>query len=125
MANRIESFTVTVPAGTAVNGPLSTDLAFTDGTVEIIEIKVPSGSAGLVGFYLAHSGQQIIPYQSGNWIVSDDENIRWEVDHYPTGGKWSVVGYNSDVFDHSLYLRFLISDYTSDTPSRVTLVPVG
>lgn len=125
MANRIESFTVTVPSQTPVDTPLATDLTFTDGVIEVIEIKIPSGSAGLVGFYLAQSGQQVIPYQTGHWIISDGENIRWEVDHYPTGGKWSVVGYNTDVFPHSLYLRFLISDYAAVTQSRVTLVPVG
>lgn len=111
MAQRIEAPTVTVPAGTAIAAPQTTALALRDATLERIEVKVPPGPSGLVGFALLHSGQQVIPFRVGDWIIADDETLDWTVESYPTGNKWSVRAYNLDIYPHTLYLRLHFREF--------------
>lgn len=113
MANRVELFQVTVPAGTAKAGAQTTALDFNDGIVETIEIVVPDGVAGLAGFRIAKNGQSIIPYTGDNWIVSNDEKIIFPLTDLPEGAGWQLIAYNTDVFPHTFYLRFMVNDFGS------------
>jgi hypothetical protein len=106
VATRTETATVAVPAGTAITAPQVTALSLRDSIMERIEVRVPPGPSGLVGFAFVHSGQQVIPYTDGQWIVTDNESLVWPVEDYPTGDKWSVKAYNLDVYPHTLYCRF-------------------
>lgn len=110
MAERIELTTVTIPAGTAVATPLVTVADFNDGGVERIEVTVPPGPSGLVGFRIAHSGQTIIPYEVNDWVITDDEKISWPVEGFPTGNKWSIIAYNTDIYLHKLYFRWHLNE---------------
>src|SRR5258708_7133119 len=104
MADRIESPVITVPAGTTVAAPQTTALALRDAVLERIEVRIPPGPSGLVGFAFLHSGQQVIPFRSGDWVIADDDRLDWNLDGLPIGNKWSVQAYNLDVYNHSLYL---------------------
>jgi hypothetical protein len=110
VANRIEAFQVTVPAGTAQASPVDTQLNFLRGTVVRIQVMIPPGPSGLVGFAFVHSFQQIIPFRAGEFIVADDETITWDVERYPEAAPWVLRAYNEDIYDHTLYLRFSMSD---------------
>lgn len=116
MSARLEVATVTVSAGTAIAAPQSTTLTLRDAIMERIEVRVPPGPSGLVGFALVHSGQQVIPFTDGQWIVTDDESIDWTVENYPTGDKWAVKAYNLDVYPHTLYFRFHLRELGTSTP---------
>lgn len=105
MADRIETPAITVPAGTLDTAPQTTALTLRDAVLERIEVRIPPGPSGLVGFAFLHSGQQVIPFVVGQWIIADNESLDWPVENYPTGNKWSVRAYNTDVYDHTLYLR--------------------
>jgi hypothetical protein len=54
-------------------------------------------------------GQQIIPINSGGWIISDDDKITWPVQGLPESGAWQLIGYNTDIYDHTIQVRFLTS----------------
>lgn len=110
MANRIEPFVVTIPAGTAIASFQRTAVTFPDGKVTRLEITVPPGPSGLVGFRIAHSGQSVIPPQRDIWNVADNQQFDWGMEQYPWGGSWEVWAYNLDVYIHSLYLWFHVSD---------------
>lgn len=110
MAERIEVFEVTVPAGTAISAPQNTSLSFLDGHVTKIEVRIPPGPSGLVGFRFVHSQQVIIPFSGTTWIVADDEKLEWPVEGYPTNDDWSVRAYNTDIYPHTLYIRFLVTE---------------
>lgn len=110
MTQRIETAQITVTAGTAIAAPAVTALSLRDAVLDRLEIRVPPGPSGLVGFMLLHSGQQVIPFASGTWIVTDDEKIGWDLTGYPTGDKWSVSAYNLDVYSHTLYFRLLLNE---------------
>lgn len=118
MATRIEVFQVTVAAGTLQATPTDTELTFTPARVERMEIMVPPGPSGFVGFAIVHSNQQIIPFQSGSFIVADDEVLRFDLEAYPEGSSWTVRAFNTDIYAHTLHIRL----YLDDTPEEV---PVG
>lgn len=124
MATRIEMANVTVPAGTLQAAPQITPMVFNDGRVDQVDIVVPDGCAGLVGFQIGHSGQVIIPYDGVTFTVSNDEDIHWPLEAFPEAQKWFVVAYNTDQFPHTLRFRWQITDVIL-LPTMPPLVPIG
>lgn len=120
MADRIQVFDVTTPAGTLSTAPLSTPLPFNQGIVTVVQVLVPPGPSGLVGFRFTHSGTVVIPYEYSDWIIADNDKIDWPVANKPTGGRWGLQSYNTDVYDHTLYISFLIDEILR--PASVTQV---
>jgi hypothetical protein len=113
-----------VPAFTDIAAPLVTALPFDEGEVLSIEIVIPDGCAGLVGFAFRQSQQQVIPFGDGTWIIGNDEVIRWPTEGYPTGAKWAMVAYNTDLFPHILQTRFLMNETSMPAPLTPTLIPI-
>lgn len=106
MARELRAFSVAVPAGTAIATPLSTDCTFPARVVRRIEIDVPPGPRGEVGFYVANSGSQIIPVNAGQWIVANDVHLGWDLTDYIDSGSWQIVAYNTGFYSHTLSARF-------------------
>lgn len=128
MADRIETPVITVPAGTLAAAPQTTALTLRDAVLERIEVRIPPGPSGLVGFAFLHSGQQVIPFIEGQWIITDDESLDWAVENYPTGNKWSIRAYNTDVYEHSLYLRLHFREIVrpaSGSPEPIAIVSLS
>lgn len=115
---------MTVVAGTAKATPATTDLSFPEGVVGQVEIVVPDGCAGLVGFQLVYSGQPVIPRTAGQFIVANGEVIRWPLSNYPAGGRWACRAYNTDVFNHTLFFRFLVNEHNTVDTGVVMPVPI-
>lgn len=110
MAERIEVGSITITAGTLSSAPMTKDVSFKDGIVDRVELVVPDGCNGLVGFALQAAHQQVIPWTNAGWIIANDEVIVWPLDGYISSGSWQLIGYNTDVFDHTIYARFLITE---------------
>ncbi len=72
MAKEIRSFSPTVPAGTPKTNLFTQALAFPPRGVTEIDIRVPPGPRGQVGFAIGASGQPVLPYAAGQFIVADD-----------------------------------------------------
>lgn len=123
MASEIRTFEVTVPAGTTAAGPQVTDLTFPPRVVDMIVVRVPPGPAGAVGFAVAAAGQPIIPYNPGEWVVTDNEVIQWPLTGYHNSGSWQIRAYNTGALSHTLYVRFLLSQVTTTAPAAPNLVP--
>lgn len=122
MATRIEPFVVTTPASTAIASFQRTSLPFQKGRVDRVEIIIPPGPSGLVGFKLAHSGQAVIPIQADIWNVADDTRFDWPLTNFPDGLAWELWTYNTDVYDHSIYLWFHVVELSLvDAVSAVPL----
>src|SRR5487761_287165 len=104
-------------AGTAVQlrnaSALVTDLVMPPRIVVEIDIKVPPGPRGEMGFALWASGLTVIPEQASTWIVADDEEISWPLQDQIDSGGWQLAAYNLGQYDHTVYLRFLVSPTTS------------
>lgn len=104
-----------VPAGTPKAAPLQFSLAFAPQVVDEVEIVVPPGPRGEVGFQLGTSGSQIIPATPGQYEVTDNEVIHWPLDGQMDSGAWQLIAYNTGQFNHTIGVRFL----TSILPSQV------
>jgi hypothetical protein len=124
MADRIETPTVTIAAGTAIAAAVTTTFTWNDGIVERFEVLVPPGPSGLVGFRIHHSGQQVIPFRSTDWIIADGESLSWDVQNYPTGNKWACRAYNLGIYPHSLYFRVHIRELPKPVVGPVAIIPV-
>lgn len=109
MATEVRAFQVTIPASTTQDAPAVINTPFPSMEVERITIKVPPGPSGLMGFALTMNGQQVIPINQGAWLVTDDASIDWPVTGLPNSGQWQVTGYNTDIYDHTIYLDFLLN----------------
>lgn len=118
MATVIRQRTIAVPANTSKANPSKTALVLPIENTISVDLEVPPGPAGLMGFYLAMSGQQLIPFEVGEWIVWDDRFDTWYLDDYPQTGAWSVVAYNLDIANtHDIVCRFHNEPYSLNTPA--------
>jgi hypothetical protein len=116
MTREIRAFTVTIPAGTPQTALAVTPLAIPARVVDALEIIIPPGSNGLMGFQFTSGGQQIIPVNPGGFIIGNAEKILWGLDHQITSGAWQVSGFNTGAYNHSIYVRFLLDTLTG-TPA--------
>ena len=89
--------------------------------VDELQIIVPPGPGGYVGFAVLVGGVRIIPYLSDQWIITAGESISWPLEDQPTSGAWSVAGYNTGTNTHSVYFPFLLSLVTD--PAATGLIP--
>lgn len=107
MAREIREFAVTVPHGTAKATPQVTDVASGTRILRRLEVKVPDGPRGQMGFQIGMATRQLIPYGVGQFIVTNDVELGWDLEDQPSSGAWQVIAYNTGLFDHTLYVRFL------------------
>ena len=119
MAQEIRRFAVTIPASTAKSANFTADLSFPARIVRALHIIIPPGPRGEVGFAIGAAGQPVIPYQAGQFVVTDDEKIDWPLDGYWDSGSWTMFAYNTGRFPHTLEVRFLV-----DIPQEVA-APAG
>lgn len=116
---------MTIPAGTSSLAPLSAPLPIGESIVRRLDLIVPPGPSGLVGFYLAHSGTQMIPRTRGQFLILDDKLIPFDMDGYPTGDKWTLVGYNSDIYDHIIRTIWHVDEVKPTAAAFPQIVPIG
>ena len=107
MPYQLFAWDVTTPAGTPETAPQITNLYIPVGQLDSVQIKVPPGPQGQLGFALALAEQPVIPHNTGEWIITDDEEISWSLAGLPNSGAWQVITYNAGNYPHTLYIRFL------------------
>lgn len=126
MASRVIARQVTVAAGVPASAPVATDISFDPGIVQRVEIDIPDGHSGLTGLALQQAHQQVIPFDVGTWIVGNDDALRWELEDFIDNGNWQALAYNTDVFDHTFYLRFLVVEVGAGAiPIGPSGAPIG
>lgn len=115
MAQEVHQFTTVIPANTPKAALYVGQMPIQGYDVESVDIEVPPGPAGLMGFYVARSGQQWLPFEAGEFLIWDDRFDSWYLSDQPTGGGWQVVGYNLDTYDHSVVVRFHVNSPTQSS----------
>lgn len=125
MADRVELFPITIPAGVPANAPMDFPMRFNPGTVVEIDVKVPPGPAGNVGFYISAGGTQYVPRTAGTFLIPDDDYFTWPMRNAPNAGYWDFVAYNTDVNPHLIQVMFQIFELgvagSTDTSSYVSV----
>lgn len=110
MADRLEWFAITVPAGTAIATPVTIHTKFNQGNVIEVDIKVPPGPSGNVGFAIFAGGSQYIPRTNNTFVIPDNDYMIWPVANAINSGSWSVKAYNTDLYDHLLQVAFHVNE---------------
>ncbi|SRR6266536_144277 len=124
-AAEIRAFACLIPAGTPQSAPVTVDMSMPARIVREIEVLVPPGPNGLMGFQIANSGIQIIPYNAGGFVLSNNETMRWPLVNYASSGSWQLIGYNTGIYDHTVYVRFLLSLVTDTAPAASPTVDLA
>jgi hypothetical protein len=102
MPHQYRTFSITVPAQTLQATPQTFDISFGTFEVRNVNVRVPPGPLGTVGFRIASSRVQWIPWNTGAWLVFDDESRDFPADGWPNSGDWQIVAYNVGLFSHTL-----------------------
>jgi hypothetical protein len=106
MATEIHQFSATIPAGTAIDSPVSIPLEQANYEIESIDIEVPPGPNGLVGFQIYLDDTPWIPFEPLEWIIWNDHSDSWQTENQVVNGGWNVVGYNLGIYYHTVTVRF-------------------
>ena len=109
MAERVLEHTASIPAGTPVDDPTTISVPFDNWDVERIDLEVPPGPAGCMGFQLANNGQPWVPRTVGEWLVWDDHTETIYPTGYPNASGWQVIGYNVGLYAHAVIVRFHVN----------------
>lgn len=108
MSRETRVFHVTVPANTPKAANFTADLSFPARVVQELEVVVPAGPRGFLGFAIGAAGVPIIPVEPGAFMVTDGEVISWALQGYHDSGSWTLFAYNSGKYAHTLEVRFLV-----------------
>jgi hypothetical protein len=108
VAREVWSFPVLIPKGTLKATPQITDIGMPPRIISELEVRVPPGPRGEVGFALGAAKGFILPLTPGQFIVTDDEIIHWPLEEQISSGAWQLIAYNTGLFDHTLTVRFLV-----------------
>lgn len=84
------------------------DISFPSREVIAVSWRVPPGPSGLMGWALTSAGTPVIPIQPGTYIVTDNQSATWNLEGYLDSGNWQLTGYNTGLYDHTVYLTFLL-----------------
>lgn len=125
MAREIRKFEAKIPAGTAKTAPVTIDVSFPPRVVTQINVRVPPGPNGNLGFQIAAAGNQVIPINLGQFIVANDDRMEWPLTDYIDSGDWQVVGYNTGAYDHTIYVTFLLDLVTTGTDTLASAPPIA
>ncbi len=107
---RLRALVVTTPANTAIAVPQSTVWNLGRGELARLEVVIPDGHVGLTGLAVVWGGRQLVPYEGGEWIVGNNDEVSLELDLY-VDSRVTVLTYNlDDTFVHSHLLRGYVRD---------------
>ncbi len=106
MAQELRAFTVLTPAGTPISAPLLTPLTMPARIVTGVRIRIPRGPAGQLGLRLASAGTQVVPWNSGSWVIADDEVYDEPLEGFISSGAWQLQSYNTGLWDHTVQVLF-------------------
>lgn len=106
---RVRAVVVTTPAGTTAAAPQQTVWTVGRGVLGHVDIVIPDGHVGLTGLALMWGGRQILPYEGGEWIIGNADEIQVVLD-LEVNVTVTVLTYNTDVFPHSHRLRAYVHD---------------
>lgn len=128
MAEQVRSYELVIATGSSRTAPVIMDVSFPPFRVESIEVDVPPGPNGNIGFQIASSRQQVIPWNAGQWIVPNGQHFIWANDKYPTSGDWQLIVYNQGQYAHTIWVRFNVDPVgvgQADQAVTVSLADLG
>jgi hypothetical protein len=118
-------FDVTIPAGTAKAAPVSIPTQFEPNVVERIDWTFPDGCAGMVGIAIGARAVPVIPPTEGQFFIRSGSSGGYDTEGMHTTGDWSVIGYNTGQFPHTIHVNFTVHRLQVDVKPPVLIVESG
>jgi hypothetical protein len=112
----VYTFPVTIPAGTPQATPLATATTFEPNVVERIDWLFPHGCNGHVGIQIGARSNPVLPPVKGQWFLRSGSAGGVDVQDVPVTGDWSVIGYNTGSFDHTIQVAFHVHRTVKEPP---------
>jgi hypothetical protein len=106
VSDQVFVFPVTTAAGVTAAAPTTTACAMPVRIVRRISVRIPPGPNGHLGFRIAAGGTQMIPVNVGQWIITDNEALAWDIARAIESGAWQVQSYNTGIYPHTIEVRF-------------------
>lgn len=122
---RIYTTEFVVPGGTLQSAPHLQAVQLEDNNLDLVRIIVPDGHVGFTGLRITWGGTQVVPFGTGTWWVANNELMDLALDQEVTADGLQLAGYNTDVFDHTFWLRWLVSDLPPRTVAAITSAQAG
>lgn len=104
MFTQVRHVDVTIPAGTPKATPQVTSFQFGVVIMERIDWLFPHGCNGLVGIQIGARSVPIIPYDRTQFITRSGDSAGVDLADMHNTGDWSVIGYNTGSFPHTIHL---------------------
>lgn len=114
----VRQYAPTCPGGTGSILPTVFNLVMPARTVFEIRVRVPPGPLGSLAFQIGSAGEPIIPINDNAFIVGDDEEFVFALDHAIDSGAWQAIMINKGFYDHTIYITFICE--LPDLPSGAT-----
>ena len=105
MTIQVQHFAHTIPNTATTASPYVGQMQLGVFKVDWVEVGVPDGVNGVVGFYIASSHVQVVPFPPGSstvWVVSNDRVFHWDLTDQPDSGDWQFYAYNTGGYSHTL-----------------------
>jgi hypothetical protein len=103
---------VTIPAGTAKATPFIQLTQFAAQRLDGVEWRFPPGCQGFVGIQIGSHGTPILPFNPNQWFVRSGDAMQYDLTGMPDSGDWSVIGYNTGSFAHTIEITYRCSAIT-------------
>lgn len=119
---------VTCTNGTAQATPQVNTWTLPNCLLGRLSVRVPEGHAGLTGVVVLYNGVALFPFgQPVTYLVTTGETLGQDFSDEEIGAPLTVQTFNTDVFDHSFYLRadIDINIPAPDSSGAVSVVPVA
>lgn len=125
MAQDVFTFSALLPVGTSPTNLTVVALTIPPRIVTQLQVRVPPGPNGEVGFAIGAAGQPVIPFNAGAFIVTDNELIDWPIRDGITSGAWQLFGYNTGFYPHTLQVRLLCDLLPDGGSSAAQVLPLS
>lgn len=125
MSGRFYTTQFVIPANTAIAAPVSQAVILEDAQLDTLTIVIPDGHVGLTGIAITRGGVQTFPFIQGTWLTGNNDVVQYPYDGEITANGFVLSGYNTDIYPHSFYLRWEISDLTAASPVQITSPQAG
>lgn len=124
MADRYQYFEFTYPAQNGAAVPVTNDTSFPQGVVQQVDITIPYGADGLIGFQVLSGKSSVIPYNSPLFLLRPGGTWSFPVSNQPASGSWQFSAYNADYLPHTVQVLFYINESGPTVSAPPSTLPV-
>lgn len=104
----LHPFQVTIPPGTPQATPLVTPTTFAPNVVDRIQWRFPGGCNGAVGIQIGSRSVPVLPGAKTQFFIQSGDTSGFDLEDMPTTGDWSVIGFNTGAFPHTILVTFKV-----------------